>query len=57
MTKFASIDIRLKQSRQDTIKPPTSWKGKVIIRNIRNIVQILFFKYIAHGAVGVGGVI
>ena len=34
------MDIRLKQSRQDTVIPPTPWKGKVIVR------YIIIFKYI-----------
>ena len=33
-TKFASRDIRLKLSGQDTIKPLPSWKRKVIIGNM-----------------------
>ena len=37
---FPSMDIHLKQSRQDTVIPPTPWKGKVIIR------YIIIFKYI-----------
>jgi hypothetical protein len=28
-TKFASIDIRMKQHRQDTVEPPAASKGKV----------------------------
>ena len=37
---FPSMDIRLKQSRQDTVIPLTPWKGKVIIR------YIIIVKYI-----------
>jgi hypothetical protein len=33
-TKFASRDIRLKQSGHDTIKLPPAWKRKVTISNI-----------------------